>query len=43
MSKETMMAKVEERWNSRVIANGWDEEGREGAEAYLAKFGRNGN
>jgi hypothetical protein len=41
MSKETMMAKVEERWNSRVVANNWDEMGTEGAKLYLEKFGKN--
>jgi hypothetical protein len=40
MSKETMLAKVAERWNSRIVVNNWNEMGAKGAEAYLAKFGK---
>ena len=30
---------IESRWNSRVVANGWDKRGAEGAKLYLARYG----
>jgi rubrerythrin len=35
-----MRRQVETRWQSRVIANGWDEYGAEGAREYLQKYGK---
>lgn len=31
---------IAERWENRVVPNGWDEMGAEGAIAYLEKYGR---
>jgi len=31
---------IDQRWKERMVANGWHNQGRNGAEAYLAKYGR---
>lgn len=31
---------IVERWNDRVVPNGFDKQGRDGATAYLAKYGK---
>jgi hypothetical protein len=31
---------IKERWDSRVVPNGWDKNGSTGAQAYLAKYGK---
>lgn len=36
-----MNKEIIKRWNERVIANGWDKMGAEGAKAYLEKYGKN--
>jgi hypothetical protein len=38
--KKINMGDIEMRWNKRVVANGWDKLGEEGAELYLQKFGK---
>ena len=30
---------IDKRWNERIAPNGWDKQGRTGADAYLAKYG----
>jgi len=30
---------IDKRWNERIAPNGWDKQGRAGADAYLAKYG----
>lgn len=32
---------IDKRWMDRVVANGWDKMGEEGARLYLAKYGKN--
>ena len=32
---------IAKRWTERIVANGWQNEGRVGAMAYLEKYGRN--
>ena len=31
---------IEKRWNERIVPNGWDKMGSEGAELYMEKYGR---
>jgi ATP-dependent DNA ligase len=31
---------IEERWNTRIVANGWDRQGERGAQNYLRQYGR---
>ena len=31
---------IEKRWEERVVLNGWDQQGAEGAKAYLEKYGK---
>jgi rubrerythrin len=40
MNNSSMMKAVADRWESRVVANGWDEMGADGAMAYLVKYGK---
>ena len=33
-------AAIIERWDERVVANGWDKMGKAGAAAYMEKYGK---
>ena len=37
---KTPNAEILERWNDRIVANGWDSQGADGVNAYLAKYGK---
>lgn len=39
-SNSLIPADITQRWHSRIVANGWNELGRDGAANYLAKYGR---
>jgi len=36
----SLRADVEQRWRSRIVPNGWDHMGKDGAKAYLKKYGK---
>jgi hypothetical protein len=33
-------AEAEERWQGRIVANGWDQQGEDGAQQYLSVYGK---
>ena len=33
-------AEAEERWQGRIVANGWDQQGEAGVQNYLANYGK---
>jgi hypothetical protein len=41
LSVRRIPAGIHSRWHSRVLANGWHQQGQAGAEAYLKRYGRN--
>lgn len=37
---EVSWREIRDRWKERMVPNGWDKMGAEGAKAYLAKYGK---
>lgn len=39
-SNGKIKAAITERWNERIVSNGWDKLGKAGAAAYLERYGK---
>ena len=41
IGKTMSRSDIEDRWRNRIVPNGWNGMGEEGAKLYLKKYGRN--